>query len=81
MSQPAGVHDAVELRTSRAATGRNVAVLVSRLWRMRVSGGHYLPAEGPVLLVSNHSALLDGLFLSAAAYRPAHVLVLSLIHI
>lgn len=60
--------------TSRAATGRNLAALAARAWRVRVVGTEHVPAEGPVLLASNHTAFLDGLLLAAAAPRPVHVL-------
>ena len=62
------------LSTSRAATGRNLAGLLSRMWRLRVTGGHHLPTEGPLILAANHTALLDGLVLAAASHRPVHVL-------
>ncbi len=60
--------------TARAATGRNVAALLSRLWRLRVTAAHVVPPEGPVLLVASHTAFLDVLFLAASCPRPVHVL-------
>lgn len=60
--------------TSRAATGRNLAALAARAWRVRVVGAQHVPSEGPVLLAANHTAFLDGLLLAAAAPRPVHVL-------
>lgn len=63
--------------TSRAATGRNLAALAVRAWKVRVVGAEHVPAEGPVLLASNHTAFLDGLLLAAAAPRPVHLLARS----
>lgn len=63
--------------TSGAATGRNVAGLVARLWKLRVTGAHHVPTSGPVLLVANHTAFLDGVLLAAASPRPVHVLAAS----
>jgi 1-acyl-sn-glycerol-3-phosphate acyltransferase len=63
--------------TAGAATGRNVAALLARAWRLRTSGAELVPGDGPVILASNHPAFLDGLFLVAAAPRPVHVLVSS----
>lgn len=63
--------------TSSAATGRNLAALAARAWALRVDGADLVPTSGPVILASNHTAFLDGLFLCAAAPRPVHVLVSS----
>ena len=60
-------------RTSRAATGRNVAALAARAWKVTVTGADAVPAGGPVLLVSHHTAYLDGLLLAAASPRPVHL--------
>jgi len=61
--------------SSGAATGRNVAALLARVWRVRASGAEGLPREGAFILAANHPAFLDGLFLVAASPRPVHVLV------
>ena len=61
--------------TSSAATARNLAALAARAWRLRVDGAPRVPPEGPVLLVANHSGVLDALVLAAASPRPVHVLV------
>lgn len=60
--------------TSGAATGRNLAGLLARMWRLRVSAAHHVPAQGSVVLAANHTAFLDGILLSAASPRPVHVL-------
>ncbi|MFC6238582.1 lysophospholipid acyltransferase family protein [Longivirga aurantiaca] len=67
----------VGLPTSGAATGRNLAALVTRMWKLRVAGAHHVPVDGPVILAANHTAFLDGLLLAAASPRPVHVLVKS----
>jgi 1-acyl-sn-glycerol-3-phosphate acyltransferase len=61
-------------RTSRAATGRNLAALAARAWKVTVTGADAVPADGPVLLASHHTAYLDGLLLAAASPRPVHLL-------
>jgi 1-acyl-sn-glycerol-3-phosphate acyltransferase len=63
--------------TSRAATGRNLAALAARAWKVRVLGAELVPRQGPVILVSNHTAFIDGLLLAAASPRPVHVLARS----
>jgi 1-acyl-sn-glycerol-3-phosphate acyltransferase len=66
--------DAAPLSTSGAATGRNLAALLTRLWRVSVTGSHLVPAEGPVILAANHTAFLDGVLLPVASPRPVHVM-------
>lgn len=47
-----------------------LAVLVMRLWfRLEVRGTEHVPAAGPVLLVANHSSLLDPALVGGAAPR------------
>ncbi len=60
--------------TASAATGRNIAALLTRAWRLQVTAAHLVPASGPVILAANHTAFLDGVVLAAASPRPAHVL-------
>jgi 1-acyl-sn-glycerol-3-phosphate acyltransferase len=60
--------------TARAATGRNLAALAARAWRVHVAGADRVPSHGPVLLASNHTGFLDGLVLAAVSPRPVHVL-------
>lgn len=51
------------------------AALVRSAWRLRVLGREHVPAAGPVILASNHTAVLDGPVLSTAAPRPVHTLI------
>lgn len=60
---------------SAPATARNLARLLARAWRVRVSSAHLVPTDGPVILAANHTAFLDVLVLSGHAPRPVHVLV------
>jgi 1-acyl-sn-glycerol-3-phosphate acyltransferase len=69
------------LSTSAAATGRNLAGLVAKAWKLTVWGPEGVPRTGPIILASNHTAFLDGLFLLAASPRPVHVLVSSDIYV
>lgn len=47
-----------------------LAVVVMRLWfRLEVRGTEHVPAAGPVLLVANHSSLLDPALVGGAAPR------------
>lgn len=50
---------------------------VQRLLRMEIEGVEHVPSTGPVLLVANHSAFLDGPVLFAAAPREGRFLVKS----
>ncbi len=45
------------------------------LWSTEVVGAELVPVEGPVLLAANHTGVIDGPLLMAAAPRPSHVLV------
>jgi 1-acyl-sn-glycerol-3-phosphate acyltransferase len=44
-------------------------------WQVRVVGASNVPAEGPVLLASNHIGLFDGPLLFAVAPRMVHTLI------
>lgn len=45
------------------------ALLFGAVWPVRVHGAENVPPRGPVILASNHSALLDGPLLIAASPR------------
>ncbi|WP_448060939.1 lysophospholipid acyltransferase family protein [Cellulomonas hominis] len=45
------------------------------VWATTVVGAEHVPADGPVLLASNHTGLIDGPILLGVAPRPLHVLV------
>ncbi|OIQ84446.1 1-acyl-sn-glycerol-3-phosphate acyltransferase [mine drainage metagenome] len=45
------------------------------LWSTEVVGAEHVPVDGPVLLAANHTGVIDGPLLMAAAPRPSHVLV------
>jgi 1-acyl-sn-glycerol-3-phosphate acyltransferase len=60
-----------------AASGRNLVAFLSNFWKVRVVGAHHVPAAGPVLLVSNHTGVLDGPLLGSLSPRPVHVLTRS----
>ena len=51
-----------------------VRFLFERYWRVEVSGTHHLPAEGPVLLVSNHSGAIpfDATMIACALEEARH---------
>jgi cytidylate kinase len=45
------------------------AAIMRTLWRLEGRGMHHVPATGPVLLVSNHSSVLDPPFVGGVAPR------------
>ncbi|GAA6527945.1 lysophospholipid acyltransferase family protein [Intrasporangium sp. DVR] len=60
----------------RAAYGHRVGRAIFRtLYDGRAIHSHRVPAEGPVLLVANHAAFLDGPFVFSLAPRPVTFLV------
>lgn len=74
---PAAAAVGQDIDESSLATARNVAAMVGRLWRLRVTGTHHVPSVGPVILAANHTAVMDGPVLVAASPRPVHVLAKS----
>lgn len=48
---------------------------IRRRWDVRERGEWLVPADGPVIIASNHIGWLDGPLLVATAPRPAHALV------
>lgn len=50
---------------------------IRRSWDLHETGAHHVPAQGPVILASNHLGWLDGPLLIVCAPRPAHALVKS----
>ena len=47
-----------------------VGPVVRVLFRPDVSGGHHVPASGPVIIASNHLTFVDSIFLPLAVSRP-----------
>lgn len=57
------------------AVGRWVTNMLARRWDVQVSGRGNVPMDGPVILASNHMAMLDGPVMMAASPRAFHALV------
>jgi len=53
----------------------NVVGQVVRRWQVEVTGRHHVPRSGPVILASNHMAILDGPMLIICSPRTSHALV------
>lgn len=74
MSEPTALEPRLE--SWRPRVGRRIGrVLFHSLYRIRTIGADLVPAEGPVVLVANHTGLLDGPFVFTVAPRPSHFLV------
>jgi 1-acyl-sn-glycerol-3-phosphate acyltransferase len=56
-------------------TRRPSSSVLKLAWNVRVHDRHHVPDDGPVILASNHLAILDGPVLAAATARPVHGLV------
>ena len=57
-------------RSALYSVCKPIAVAIMRtLWRVEGRGMHHVPASGPVLLVSNHSSVLDPPFVGGMAPR------------
>jgi 1-acyl-sn-glycerol-3-phosphate acyltransferase len=50
-------------------------VLTHLVYRFKVRGSEYLPAQGPALLASNHVTYIDAVLLMAASPRPVRFLM------
>jgi cytidylate kinase len=62
---------ATPARSALYSVCKPIAVVIMRtLWRVEGRGMHHVPASGPVLLVSNHSSVLDPPFVGGMAPRP-----------
>ncbi len=51
-----------------------VVVMMRLYWRVEGRGAQHVPATGPVLLVANHSSLLDPPFIAGVIRRPVSFL-------
>ena len=57
-------------RSALYSVCKPIAVVIMRtLWRVEGRGMHHVPASGPVLIVSNHSSVLDPPFVGGMAPR------------
>ncbi|HET8615946.1 MAG TPA: lysophospholipid acyltransferase family protein [Actinomycetales bacterium] len=60
----------------RAALGRGIwRVLFRTFYRTTIVDDDLVPTQGPVLMASNHSGLIDGPVVMGLAPRPAHFMV------
>jgi len=50
-------------------------VLTNMVYRFKVRGARHIPAQGPVLLASNHVTYIDAVLLMAASPRPVRFLM------
>lgn len=64
------------LRLLPQALLRFVCFLLTRtVYRIRVRGKEHFPAEGPALIVANHTSFVDALLIMAASPRPIRFIV------
>lgn len=62
--------------TSGPRWARWVGKFLARIvWNSNTAGSTRVPTKGPVILVSNHTSVLDGPLLMGASPRPTHFLV------
>jgi 1-acyl-sn-glycerol-3-phosphate acyltransferase len=48
--------------------------VLRRRWDLTVRGAEHVPADGPVVMVANHTGVLDGPLMAIVSPRPVHVL-------
>ena len=60
---------------SGVAHARNlIGPVLSRAYRIRMTGAHHLPTRGPVIVISDQQGLLDPTILATALPRPVRVM-------
>jgi 1-acyl-sn-glycerol-3-phosphate acyltransferase len=75
-SAPAGSGTALAPHPRRAVVGRWIGIgIFHTLYRGRAWHADRVPLTGPVILVANHAAFLDGPFVFSLSPRPANFLV------
>jgi 1-acyl-sn-glycerol-3-phosphate acyltransferase len=50
------------------------ARVLHRRWQLTVRGAEHVPPHGPVVMVANHTGVLDGPLMAIVSPRPVHVL-------
>jgi 1-acyl-sn-glycerol-3-phosphate acyltransferase len=64
------------MKALRGASARNLlGPLVRSTYRVRVAGGHSVPGQGGVLVLSTYSGIFDSMILATNLTRPVAVLV------
>lgn len=59
-----------------AAHARNlIGPVLSRVYRVRITGGHHVPRHGGVLIVSEQTGLLDPMLVATSLVRPVRMIV------
>lgn len=51
------------------------SAIMRTAWRIRLHHHEFVPGDGPVILASNHTGILDGPLLYSVVGRPVHALV------